>query len=95
MPTVRDVLDHNHIHSLSLRKILEQVFKLTNEIVLFLETKNINCSFTEKKKNNEWLFDSAFAVDIRQKLNEVNIKFDGKYVFTVSCLLKLNHLKPN
>ena len=51
------------------------------EILLFLEMKQIVSEFSSEIKKPEWVCDLAFSVDILDKLNELNIKLQGKGVF--------------
>ena len=77
-----DVLYHTNVRWLSLGKVLKRVWNLRDEIVLFLEMKDITTvEFTTQMKNTEWLSDFAFAVDILDRLNELNVKLQGKGVF--------------
>ena len=41
----------------------------------------IDCEFSSEIKKPEWVCDLAFSVDILDKLNELNIKLQGKGVF--------------
>ena len=43
--------------------------------------KGISCGSSKKIESEEWVCDFAFAVDIMQKLNELNTKLQGKGVF--------------
>ena len=43
--------------------------------------KDITVEFATQMKKSEWLSDFAFAVDILDRLNELNVKLQGKDVF--------------
>ncbi|KAL3831752.1 hypothetical protein ACJMK2_023466 [Sinanodonta woodiana] len=75
-----DVLYHTNVRWLSLGKVLQRVWNLREEIVMFIEMKNTTMEFSTQMKNREWQFDSAFAVDIIAKLNELNLKLQGRCV---------------
>lgn len=61
--------------------MLKRVWNLRNKIVLFLEMKTIDCEFLHMVKDADWLCDFAFAVDMFDKLNEVNVTLQGKGIF--------------
>ena len=61
-------------------RILQRAWDLKEEIVIFLDM-NIFCDFSEEMQSEVWVYDFAFAVDIMQKLNEFNIKLQGKGAF--------------
>lgn len=71
-----DVLYHSQIHWLSLGKVLRRVWELKNDIILFLEMKQIS-DFPELKNDN-WLGDFAFTLDIITHLNILNDALQGK-----------------
>ena len=59
------------------------------EILLFLEMKQIVCEFSSEIKKPEWVCDLAFSVDILDKLNELNIKLQGKGVFAHELFVEI------
>lgn len=61
---------------LSLGKVLKRVWDLKKEIDLFLDMKQ-NLDFPQLK-NNDWISDFAFAVDIMGFMNDLNTKLQGK-----------------
>jgi 17beta-estradiol 17-dehydrogenase/3beta-hydroxysteroid 3-dehydrogenase/mitotic-spindle organizing protein 1 len=65
------------------------VWDLKEEIVMFLNIKDISCNFTKEMESDEWVCDFAFAVDIMQKLNELNTKLQGKGVFAHELYLEV------
>ena len=72
------------------------MWNLREEILLFLEMKQIDCEFSSQIKKPEWVCDLAFSVDILDKLNELNIKLQGffphkLFVEIVSFQVKLGH----
>ena len=73
-----DVLYHTNIRWLSMGKVLERAWALKEEISLFFDMKGISCDFSKEIQSEEWVCDFAFAVDIMQKLNELNTKLQGK-----------------
>lgn len=76
-----DVLYHNNVRWLSMGLVLNRVWNLRDEIVLFLEMKNITCEFLRVVKDSEWLCDFAYAADMFDKLSEVNVTLQGKGLF--------------
>ena len=74
-----DVLYHSEVRWLSLGNVLRRVWNLREEILLFLEMKQIDCEFSSEIKKPEWICDLAFSVDILDKLNELN---GGLYHFS-------------
>ena len=76
-----DVLYHSKVRWLSLGNVLKRVWNLREEIFLFMEMKQIDCEFSSEIKKPEWVCDLAFSLDILDKLNELNIKLQGKGVF--------------
>lgn len=69
-----DVLYHTNVRWLSLGKVLKRVWNLREEIIIFLEMKNITMEFSTQMKKTEWHSDFAFAVNLLDKLNELNLK---------------------
>ena len=76
-----DVLYHSKVRWLSLGNVLRRVWNLREEILLFMEMKQIDCEFSSEIKNTEWVCDLAFSLDILDKMNELNIKLQGKGFF--------------
>lgn len=76
-----DVLYHNSVRWLSLGNILRRVWDLKEEIVMFLEMKDIDCDFVTNIVNEEWTSDFMLAIDIMEKLNELNVKLQGNSLF--------------
>ena len=66
------------------------VWNLREEILLFLEMKQIDCEFSSEIKKPEWVCDLALSVDIWDKLNEMNInKLQGKGVFAHELFVEI------
>ena len=84
-----DVLYHSKVRWLSLGNVLRRVWNLREEILLFLEMKQIDCEFSSEIKKPEWVCDLAFSVDILDKLNELNIKLQGKGVFAHELFVEI------
>ena len=70
-----DVPYYTEIRWLSSHKVLRRFFELRNEIAIFLKSKNYEC---EILNNDRWIKDLAFAVDITNHLNQLNLKLQGK-----------------
>ena len=84
-----DVLYHSKVRWLSRGNVLRRVWNLREEILLFLEMKQIDCEFSREIKKPEWVCGLAFSVDILDKLNELNIKLQGKGVFAHELSVKI------
>ena len=76
-----DIIYHSSVHWLSLGKILRRVWDLKEEIVMFLEMKGFVCDFVTNIVNEEWKSDFMFAIDIMEKLNELNVKLQDNSLF--------------
>lgn len=76
-----DVLYHSSVRWLSLGNILRRVWDLKEEIVMFLEMKDIDCDFGITIADEEWTSDFMFAIDIMEKMNELNVKLQGNSLF--------------
>ena len=83
-----DVLCHTNVRW-GMGKVLERVWHLKTEIVMFFNMKDISCDFSKEMESEEWVCDFAFAVDIMQKLNELNTKLQGKDVFAHDLYLEV------
>ncbi|XP_068233576.1 general transcription factor II-I repeat domain-containing protein 2-like [Palaemon carinicauda] len=84
-----DVLYHTNIRWLNMGKILKRMWDVKEEVVLFFNMKDISCDFSREMECNEWVCDFAFAVDIMQKLNELNTKLQGKGLFAHELYVKV------
>ena len=84
-----DVLYHTNVRWLSMEKVLKRTWDLKAEIVMFFNMKDISCDFSKEMESDEWICDFAFAVDIMQKLNELNTKLQGKGVFAHELYLEV------
>jgi hypothetical protein len=60
---------------LSCHKVPKRFYLLRQEIIMFLEMKGQN---TDDIKDESWLQDLAFAVDITAQLTKLNLKLQGK-----------------
>ena len=76
-----DVLYHSRVRWLSLGKALKRLWELREEIVMFLEIKSIQCDFCSNRVDEEWKLYFKFAIDIMEKLNELNGKLQGNGIF--------------
>ncbi|KFD50505.1 hypothetical protein M513_08573 [Trichuris suis] len=70
-----DVPFYTEVRWLSCHKMLKRFYLLRQEIVTFLEMKGQN---TDEIRDENWLQDLAFAVDITARLTDLNLKLQGK-----------------
>jgi hypothetical protein len=70
-----DLIFYSHVRWLSRGKVLMRLFKLREEIDLFLITKDKQVKELSDPKFN---FDLAFMVDLTAYLNELNLKLQGE-----------------
>lgn len=75
-----DIPYHTEIRRLSLSKVLKRFHNLLDEIVNFLNIKNKLNEFGELK-DEQWLNDLFFSVDVSSYLNELNLSLQGKGLF--------------
>ncbi|XP_029639488.1 general transcription factor II-I repeat domain-containing protein 2-like [Octopus sinensis] len=88
-----DVLYYTNVRWLSIGKVLKRVWDLKAEILMFLKMQDISCDFLNEMESDEWVCDFAFAVDIMQKLNELNTKLQGKGIFDHELYLEVKALQ--
>ncbi|CAI9725739.1 transcription factor II-I repeat domain-containing 2-like [Octopus vulgaris] len=84
-----DVLYYTNVRWLSIGKVLKRVWDLKAEILMFLKMQDISCDFLNEMGSDEWVCDFAFAVDINQKLNELNTKLQVKGIFAHELYLEV------
>lgn len=84
-----DVVYYTNVRWLSMGRVLSRVWSLQTEIVVFMDTTETCCDFVDKMKNREWVCDFAFAVDILEILNELNLKLQGKGLFAHELYMEL------
>ncbi|GFQ81138.1 zinc finger BED domain-containing protein 5 [Trichonephila clavata] len=70
-----DLLLHTEVRWLSRGKILERFIMLLPQIKEFIASRG---EFYEQLENKDWLIDLGFLTDITAKLNELNLKIQGK-----------------
>ena len=75
------VLYHINVQWLSMGRVLKRVWDLKAKIIMFLTMNEIICNLSREMERDEWVCDFAFAVDIMQKLNDLNTKLQGKGAF--------------
>ena len=73
-----DVIYHNNVRWLSLGKVIKRVWSLQDDILLFLDMKNVSHNFVTKVKCEEWRYEMMFAADIFGKLNKLNVTLQGR-----------------
>jgi hypothetical protein len=88
-----DVIYHNSVRWLSLGKVIKRVWELQNEILLFLDTKEISHDFVTKIGCEEWRYEMMFAADVFEKLNELNVTLQGKGLFAHEMWKHVKSLK--
>ena len=62
---------------------------------MFFNMKDISGDFSKEMGSEEWVCDFAFAVDIMQKLNELNTKLQDKGVFAHELYLEVKAFNRN
>lgn len=88
-----DVLYHNNVRWLSIGKVLKRVWDLREEIKMFLEMKDLECEFRRKIAEEEWKCQLMFAVDVLQKMNDLNVKLLGKELFAHDMYMQVKTFK--
>ncbi|XP_049946426.1 zinc finger BED domain-containing protein 5-like [Schistocerca serialis cubense] len=73
-----DVNYNNTVRWFSMGKVLKRVWGLQDEIILFLDTKEVSHDFVAKIGCEEWRYEMMFAGDIFEKLSELNVTLQGK-----------------
>ena len=57
---------------------------------MFLEMKSIQCDFCTNIVDEEWRLDFKFAIDIMEKLNELNVKLQGNGIIAHEMYVRVN-----
>ena len=83
------VIYHNSVRWLSLGEVIKRVWSLQDEILLFLDMKNISHNFVTKAKCEEWRYEMMFAADIFEKLNELNMTERGYWHMKCGIINKI------
>ena len=76
-----DLVLHCEVCWLSRGKVLNRFWKLKNTVHDFLEEKNGLLGETALIRNNNWLLDLSFLVDVTSHLNDLNLRLQGKSSF--------------
>ena len=66
---------------------------MREEIILFLQMKGIVCDFEEKMSCEEWKYEFMFTIDMFGKLNELNVKLQGKGMLVHKMLENLKSFR--
>lgn len=82
-----DVVYFSHVRWLSRGRCLQRFYELRQEIDLFMNDKQIP---VPELRNDEWLLDLCFLVNIVEKLNQLNISLQGKDNLIIDMF---NHIK--
>jgi hypothetical protein len=69
---------YNSVRCFSKREVVSRFFKLKDQIISFLEIKDIMPEECKLLKYQEWHCDLAFSVDNLHYLNIVNTRLQGK-----------------
>ena len=80
---------HNSVRWLSHSKVLRRVYELREKILIFLEIKKIDCDFRENMKSDDWRCDFMFAIEVFEKLNNLNLELQRKGLFAHNMLTKV------
>ncbi|XP_067435744.1 general transcription factor II-I repeat domain-containing protein 2A-like [Thunnus thynnus] len=88
----QDLLYHSNVLWLSLGKVCQRVWELKQDIVSFLELLEKASDFPELS-DTDWLCDLAFAVDILTRMNELNVKLQGKDQFVHEMYINVRAFK--
>uniref|UniRef100_A0A8D8S7P5 General transcription factor II-I repeat domain-containing protein 2 n=2 Tax=Cacopsylla melanoneura TaxID=428564 RepID=A0A8D8S7P5_9HEMI len=60
------------------KKMLKHSLLLKDQVLMFLQEKEALPAETDLLKNESWLCDLAFLVDVTDYLNKLNVKLQGK-----------------
>lgn len=82
-----DVVYFSRVRWLSRGSCLKRFYELREEIEMFMNDKG---KPVEELKNDEWLLDLCFLVDIVEKLNQLNLELQGKDNIIIDSF---NHIK--
>lgn len=82
-----DVVYFSQVRWLSRGRCLQRFYELREEIDLFMNDKQRP---VPELRNDEWLLDLCFSVDIVEKLNQLNISLQGKDNLIIDTF---NHIK--
>lgn len=85
-----DLLLHTEVRWLSRGKILERFIMLLPQIKEFIASRG---EFYEQLENKDWLIDLGFLTDITAKLNELNLKIQGKNQHIADMISAVNAFK--
>ncbi|XP_071041390.1 general transcription factor II-I repeat domain-containing protein 2-like [Parasteatoda tepidariorum] len=85
-----DFLLHTEVRWLSRGKILERFIMLLPQIKEFIASRG---EFYEQLENKDWLIDLGFLTDITAKLNELNLKIQGKNQHIADMISAVNAFK--
>ena len=74
-----DLLYFCNVCWLSRGDMLQRVYRLREEIVTYLEQKNINAA---EFRDQKWVCNLAFLVNVTSHLNKLNLQLQGKQQFS-------------
>ena len=60
---------------------------------MFLEMKDFVCDFVTNAVKEDWKLDFMFAIDIMEKLNELNVKLQGNSLFAYEMNVHVKSFK--
>ena len=76
----QEIIYHHHIRWLSKAKSYKRIYDLHEHILEFIETEGLkeDIKYYKSSKNKKWFMDFIFIIDILEKMNNLNLRLQGK-----------------